>query len=140
MLQNEAVVKFISDVWQDLGRSEKLYPGSPAMFHGGGIQDLLGAMRPQHSKTLTYYLQEITAESILSALGARCGEKPLIASVGLTLSHESSGSAHGPTCPQLPLPRAERVLCWQLQHFFSQSWTACSARDERPHHGQLPNE
>ena len=105
-VRNEAIVSFICNVWQNLGRGEKLYPGSPATFRrrwdslldhigvpalhrltpgslraggcvaahkqGTQIQDLLWAMRLQHSKTLAYYLQEITAESILPALGARC--------------------------------------------------------------------
>eukprot|EP00438_Fugacium_kawagutii_P030227 Skav219520 [mRNA] locus=scaffold30:151922:156355:+ [translate_table: standard] len=59
----------------------RLTPGS---LRGGGcvaahrkglaIQDLLWRMRLQHTKTLCFYLQETTAESILPALTADCRE------------------------------------------------------------------
>lgn len=59
----------------------RLTPGS---LRGGGcvaahrkglaIQDLLWRMRLQHTKTLCYYLQETTAESVLPALTSECRE------------------------------------------------------------------
>ena len=57
----------------------RLTPGSlraggcvAAHISGLQIQDLLWAMRLQHTKTLCYYLQETTAESILPALSDTC--------------------------------------------------------------------
>lgn len=60
-------------------RFHRLTPGS---LRGGGcvaahkrgvpVSDLLWKMRLQHAKTLGYYLQEITAESILPALSDEC--------------------------------------------------------------------
>lgn len=60
-------------------RFHRLTPGS---LRGGGcvashkrgvpVADLLWKMRLQHAKTLGYYLQEITAESILPSLTEEC--------------------------------------------------------------------
>lgn len=61
---------------------QKFHRLTPASLRGGGcvsahkrglpISDLLWKMRLQHAKTLGYYLQETTAESILPSLSPEC--------------------------------------------------------------------
>ena len=60
-------------VWHRLTPGS-LRAGGCVAAHKSGlqIQDLLWAMRLQHTKTLCYYLQETTAKSILPALSDTC--------------------------------------------------------------------
>lgn len=68
----EAILKHIG-----VGKIHRLTPGSlraggtiAAHKHGLGISDLLWKLRLQHQKTLSHYLQEATAVSLLPALTA----------------------------------------------------------------------
>ena len=66
-------------------KKHRLTPGSlrgggavAAHKRGVGIQDLMWHMRLQHQKTLTYYLQETTAASVLPALSDSSRSKILL--------------------------------------------------------------
>lgn len=72
-------------------------PGGAVWAHrqGMSIQDLLWKMRLQHLRTLGYYLQEVTAVSILPNLTAECRGN-IAALLGIMPFLSEHSSAHNP--------------------------------------------
>ena len=133
---------------------ERFHSLTPGSLRGGGcvwahkagvgIQELLWKMRLQHIKTLGYYLQEVTAVSILPNLTRDCRNNIAALQGVMPLLLEAMLSAQATQCLLSFFLLAERVLwrasAWSISSLLLQTF-CCRGRNgcdlEKSHAGQL---
>ena len=129
----DAVLKHIG-----VGKQHRLTPGS---LRGGGavachkkgtpISDLLWRMRLQHQRTLSYYLQETTAMSMLPALEESVRLKVQFLRDALPLFLHQRGPAAHTVCPEVAARLHTRCQPrWKLDQ---QSWSVGRPKLQKQH-------